>query len=239
MSAESPIAAMQIDVPRSLPLPTRTSHYHDLAEAKELESRAPSATKKFTLAPRPPTKFDPSNSVAHTSLATASEPPALISTNPTPKRVRAPDWHPSSTIESLSSDAQCEPPWLAQPVAQSYRSIDTHESQVSLQPAVHGEGADRCDRKLVPDQGLRSTFGKLQPRGEPASKVLRRERNSISARKYRQKRQDRIAELEHALAKTEKERDTLKVQLESWKTKAELLLELTTGSGGSGNNGTK
>ena len=39
-------------------------------------------------------------------------------------------------------------------------------------------------------------YGKLQSPTEPASKELRRQRNTVAARKYRQKRLDRITELE-------------------------------------------
>jgi len=43
--------------------------------------------------------------------------------------------------------------------------------------------------------------------------TLRRQRNTIAARKYRQKRTDRISELEDALAAMTKDRDTLRLQL--------------------------
>ncbi|KAL8365533.1 hypothetical protein RB595_004380 [Gaeumannomyces hyphopodioides] len=44
-------------------------------------------------------------------------------------------------------------------------------------------------------------------------KVRKRERNTAAARRYRQKRQDRIRELEEALAEVTKERDELRLRL--------------------------
>ena len=61
---------------------------------------------------------------------------------------------------------------------------------------------------------------------DASARDLRRQRNTVAARKYRQKRLDRITELEQALAKTEKERDDLKLQVERWKMKAEVLQEM-------------
>lgn len=61
---------------------------------------------------------------------------------------------------------------------------------------------------------------------EPDTKKLRRQRNTAAARKYRQKRLDRIEELEEALRKTQTERDELKVQVAQWKGKAEVLQSL-------------
>jgi predicted RNase H-like nuclease (RuvC/YqgF family) len=61
--------------------------------------------------------------------------------------------------------------------------------------------------------------------------MLRRQRNSAAARKYRQKRLDRIEELEQALQKTQTERDELKMQVARWKGKAEALQSLMARSG--------
>jgi hypothetical protein len=65
---------------------------------------------------------------------------------------------------------------------------------------------------------------------EPDTKKLRRQRNTAAARKYRQKRLDRIEELEEALRKTQTERDELKVQVAQWKGKAEVLQSLMANS---------
>jgi hypothetical protein len=60
---------------------------------------------------------------------------------------------------------------------------------------------------------------------------LRRQRNSAAARKYRQRRLDRIEELEQELQKTQAERDDLKVQVARWRGKAEALQSLVARPG--------
>ena len=60
---------------------------------------------------------------------------------------------------------------------------------------------------------------------------LRRQRNSAAARKYRQKRLDRIEELEQALQEMQTERDELKVQVARWKGRAEVLQSMVASSG--------
>lgn len=59
---------------------------------------------------------------------------------------------------------------------------------------------------------------------------LRRQRKSTAARQYRQKRLDRIEELEQALLKVQAKQDELKVQVASWKGKAEVLQSLMASS---------
>jgi septin family protein len=54
----------------------------------------------------------------------------------------------------------------------------------------------------------------------------RRERNTLAARKYRQKRLDRIAELEQALMQVTRERDDLKVQLARQESETKILKEV-------------
>ncbi|GKT52753.1 GAF domain nucleotide-binding protein [Colletotrichum tofieldiae] len=49
--------------------------------------------------------------------------------------------------------------------------------------------------------------------GEDNADNVKRQRNTIAARRYRQKGRDRIAELESALKAAEEERDQLKLQL--------------------------
>jgi hypothetical protein len=69
--------------------------------------------------------------------------------------------------------------------------------------------------------------GSSSPSDEDAKiRDRRRQKNTLAARKYRQKRLDRIAQLEQALSRTEKERDDLRIQVESWKSKAKLLQDL-------------
>lgn len=69
-----------------------------------------------------------------------------------------------------------------------------------------------------------------QARHSPAAPdsdvILKRQRNTIAARKYRQKRLDRITELETALKAMTRERDDLKIQLARQEAETSALKEL-------------
>ena len=78
-------------------------------------------------------------------------------------------------------------------------------------------------------------YGRLQLSTDSASRELRRQRNTVAARKYRQKKFDRISELEQQLAAVEEERNNLLVEVERWKAKAELLQEMMLGQEKGGN----
>jgi chromosome segregation ATPase len=56
--------------------------------------------------------------------------------------------------------------------------------------------------------------------------ALKRQRNTLAARKYRQKRLDRISELEKALEDMTGERDSLKLQLARREAEVEALREM-------------
>ena len=66
---------------------------------------------------------------------------------------------------------------------------------------------------------------KLSPDADP-DVLLKRQRNTIAARKYRQKRLDRIAELELALKEMTSERDDLKLKLARQEAETSALREL-------------
>lgn len=66
-------------------------------------------------------------------------------------------------------------------------------------------------------------------------KVRKRERNTAAARRYRQKRQDRITELEQALAEVTKERDELRIRLARQEAQTATLRDLMGMSAGAAN----
>ena len=66
-------------------------------------------------------------------------------------------------------------------------------------------------------------------------KVRKRERNTAAARRYRQKRQDRITELEQALAEVTKERDELRLRLARQEAQTATLRDLMGMSAGAAN----
>ncbi|KAI9879968.1 MAG: hypothetical protein M1830_006276 [Pleopsidium flavum] len=226
-----------LDVPSSPPLPTATSYCLDLARAKKNDPHTPLATIEGISIPCPPINHGPTNSIAYECSDIPSEPFSLLEANPTPTGTQDhfPEaWHPMPMTHSLSADVDCGFQWIAQQAAQDHIPSDKQKSQVSSHPTTNNNDPDTYFQHIVLNQDTCLFYGEPQSCGHSVTKERRRQRNSIAARKYRQKRLDRIAELEQALAKTEKERDNLMVQLECWKTKAKLLQELTAGSRGSG-----
>ena len=242
-SAELPSAAVSFDVPPPPPLPTVTSHCCDIAGAKNSDSRTFSTTTGDILTMWAPISHDPLDSTLYECLDTSPKPFSLLETNPMPtegQEILPETRHATPMIICSSTDGQSKSQWVAQPAAQGPIASETQCPQISSHQTTKKKSPHSCFRKISPNQGSCSANVQPRSRGEPASKIQRRERNSISARKYRQKRLDRIAELEQALANTEAERDSLAVQLECWKTKAELLQELTLVSRGNScaSNGT-
>ncbi|KAF5120360.1 Cross-pathway control protein 1 [Metarhizium anisopliae] len=66
----------------------------------------------------------------------------------------------------------------------------------------------------------------LDPDSEEAQVAIKRQRNTMAARKYRQKRLDRISDLETALGHVTNERDELKLQLARREAEVEALREM-------------
>lgn len=62
-----------------------------------------------------------------------------------------------------------------------------------------------------------------------SSRDEKRKANTLAARRYRQKRLDKVAELEAALKATQLERDALKVQVAKLQGETEVLKELVRG----------
>lgn len=65
--------------------------------------------------------------------------------------------------------------------------------------------------------------------------ILKRQRNNVAARKYRQKRIDRIDELEAEVEDIKKERDELRLQLarqEAETAALKMMLQMKNGQGG-------
>jgi len=62
-----------------------------------------------------------------------------------------------------------------------------------------------------------------------SSRHEKRKANTLAARRYRQKRLDKVAELEAALKATQLERDALKVQVAKLQGETEVLKELVRG----------
>ncbi|KAM0427934.1 hypothetical protein ACHAPT_007394 [Fusarium lateritium] len=82
-------------------------------------------------------------------------------------------------------------------------------------PAASSSSASSSSRKR-----------KSSPEDESAAVALKRQRNTLAARKYRQKRLDRISELEAALAAMTGERDDMRLQLARREAEVDALREM-------------
>lgn len=67
---------------------------------------------------------------------------------------------------------------------------------------------------------------KSSPEDEDSNVAIKRQRNTLAARKYRQKRLDRITELEDALAAMKDERDDMRIQLARREAEVDALREM-------------
>ncbi|RFU72186.1 gaf domain nucleotide-binding [Trichoderma arundinaceum] len=90
-------------------------------------------------------------------------------------------------------------------------------------PASTHSGGSNSKRRGT----ARSTDGDdLDAGSDEAQAAIKRQRNTMAARKYRQKRLDRIADLERALSDMTGERDDLKLKLARREAEVEALREM-------------
>ncbi|KAJ4392318.1 hypothetical protein N0V93_005943 [Gnomoniopsis smithogilvyi] len=99
---------------------------------------------------------------------------------------------------------------------------EQHQSQQQLDPPPGNSraGAGRASKRDAEDPDV----------------VVKRQRNTIAARKYRQKRLDRIQELEDALKAVTGERDELKLQLARQEAETAALREMMQMKSGKGSD---
>lgn len=88
----------------------------------------------------------------------------------------------------------------------------------------------------MPESSSQGQTPKTQVRSPPVDPVtaLKRQRNNVAARKYRQKRIDRISELEAELKDVKDERDDLRIKLARQEAEAAALrsmLQMNSGKG--------
>lgn len=75
-------------------------------------------------------------------------------------------------------------------------------------------------------QSARTTSPQSETSPEPADKIVKRQRNTEAARRYRQRKVDRVTELEEALAAMTKERDDFKLKLARSEAEVDVLRRL-------------
>ncbi|KAL3952460.1 hypothetical protein ACCO45_012403 [Purpureocillium lilacinum] len=127
--------------------------------------------------------------------------------NHQPYFAQAPD---AATIAVDSSSSSATPASSVHAPSRTY----SHQQPQAASPSPSSTGSNKRKQSHSP------------PAEEDAETVLKRQRNTMAARKYRQKRLDRISDLEQALGEVTGERDELKLQLARREAEVEALREM-------------
>ncbi|GAO15843.1 hypothetical protein UVI_02051750 [Ustilaginoidea virens] len=117
----------------------------------------------------------------------------------------------SSSPSSSSSFSSTTPPRPTSPPSPQRKA-----------PASSGSSSTGPQRK----RAASSPLAHVHPDSEDAQVAIKRRRNTMAARKYRQKRLDRVSHLEDALASVTGERDHLKLPLARREAQVEALREM-------------
>ncbi|CVK97501.1 uncharacterized protein FMAN_11549 [Fusarium mangiferae] len=119
----------------------------------------------------------------------------------------------SSPLEQPSTSSTPYPHTTTTTTNKSPSSSIPGTSTFSLHPSPSSSSGSSRKRKSSPDD-------------EESAVTLKRQRNTLAARKYRQKRLDRISELEEALAAMTNERDDMRLQLARREAEVDALREM-------------
>ncbi|EJP71026.1 hypothetical protein ACQRIT_003052 [Beauveria bassiana] len=122
----------------------------------------------------------------------------------------------TGTIEGAADLLSISPGAVA-PEVLSSNSAPAYKPQDSPASTTSGSTRKRGRLPSPPDQDLEE---------EDSQTVIKRQRNTMAARKYRQKRLDRISDLEHSLSDMTDQRDALKLQLARKEAEVDALREM-------------
>jgi len=117
---------------------------------------------------------------------------------------------------STSTSSTPHPPQTITNKSPTSRSSIPGTSTFSLHPSPSSSSSSSSS----------SRKRKSSPEEEDSAVALKRQRNTLAARKYRQKRLDRISELEEALAAMTNERDDMRLQLARREAEVDALREM-------------
>lgn len=123
------------------------------------------------------------------------------------------------------------PPQTLEPVTTTNAAPTAISAAVPIATATNTSSGSKSPASSLSDYSPRpvgaSGAGRqpAKPQDDP-DVVLKRQRNTIAARKYRQKRLDRIQELEDALESVTRERDDLKLRLARQEAETAALKEM-------------
>lgn len=143
--------------------------------------------------------------------------PASLNLNPD---FLSPD---TSTTCKTNSTTQSSP----QPREFTWAPINTARGQISTASTSSSSPAMRSTQASTVS-AMPSPSSSKSPEPTPDSRKRKRERNTEAARRYRQRRQDRLEELEELLAAMTKDRDDYKIKLARSEAEADVLRRLVT-----------
>ncbi|KAI3587853.1 hypothetical protein IWW34DRAFT_797841 [Fusarium oxysporum f. sp. albedinis] len=113
------------------------------------------------------------------------------------------------------------------PLEQPSTSSTPHPTTTNKSPSSSIPGTSTFSLHPSPSSSSGSSRKrKSSPEDEESAVTLKRQRNTLAARKYRQKRLDRISELEEALAAMTNERDDMRLQLARREAEVDALREM-------------
>jgi hypothetical protein len=122
--------------------------------------------------------------------------------------------------------AQEQPlPVNSSPLEQQSTSSTPHPTNKTPSSSIPGTSTFSLHPSPSSSSGS-SRKRKSSPEDEDSNVALKRQRNTLAARKYRQKRLDRITELEDALAAMKDERDDMRLQLARREAEVDALREM-------------
>jgi len=90
-------------------------------------------------------------------------------------------------------------------------------------PSPHASGS------LVPGLSVQPHYHSSTPSPDHQDALIKRHRNNIAAKKYRQKKVDRIKELEDEVGEVKRERDELRIKLARQEAETAALREMLAG----------
>lgn len=93
----------------------------------------------------------------------------------------------------------------------------------------HNNRPKNNKRPASDPSATRNTSPLSESSSEPSDKIVKRQRNTEAARRYRQRKVDRVTELEEALAAMTKERDDFKIKLARSEAEVDVLRRLVGG----------
>ncbi|UPK90470.1 hypothetical protein LCI18_001405 [Fusarium solani-melongenae] len=140
----------------------------------------------------------------------SQEPPLINITNTLQQPTSSPPLAPPTTTTTTSAAA------TTTPTSNNKSPSIPGTSTFSLHPSPAASSSS----------GSSSHKRKSSPEDESDAVALKRQRNTLAARKYRQKRLDRISELEEALAAMTSERDDMRLQLARREAQVDALREM-------------